>query len=108
LFYVDFSAVPGVTVEFNGDPDLNLFQHIQFNKLYWSGSLNPFDPNPAAFTHDASVNSLILQSVANFDGYFGWAVRDGDVVPVPAAAWLFGGALAALAARRRPAINQDV
>jgi len=35
--------------------------------------------------------------------YYSWAVRDGDVstVPVPAAAWLFGSALAGLLVARR-------
>ncbi|HET8709955.1 MAG TPA: VPLPA-CTERM sorting domain-containing protein [Spongiibacteraceae bacterium] len=33
------------------------------------------------------------------DGYYAWAVRDGDVgqVPIPAAAWLFGSALFGMA-----------
>ena len=36
------------------------------------------------------------------DSWYGWAVRDGDVstVPVPAAAWLFGSALAGLLVAR--------
>ena len=41
--------------------------------------------------------------VGDYDSYFAWAVRDGDVstVPVPAAAWLFGSALAGLLVARR-------
>ena len=38
------------------------------------------------------------------DGHSGipaWAVRDGDIIPIPAAAWLFGSALAGLGLVRK-------
>ena len=44
-----------------------------------------------------------VQCSEDFSGNFIWAVRDGDVstVPIPAAAWLFGSALAGLGVVRR-------
>ncbi len=64
---------------------------------YWSGT--EFDATDAYVLNfgysgaQAADNKTI--------GYFAWAVRDGDPVPVPATAWLFVTGLIALAARAR-------
>jgi len=76
------------------------------NDWYWSASPNPVN-SPRVFAwlmSDASQSGFGDAHPAN-DGLRTWAVRDGDVsvVPVPAAAWLFGSALLAggVISRRR-------
>ena len=62
---------------------------------YWSGT--EFAPNPALAWLFNFVVGFQLNGVKD-DGYYGWAVRAGDVsaVPVPAAVWLFGSGLIGL------------
>jgi hypothetical protein len=63
--------------------------------VYWSGTEED-SLNAWAFDFDSGTESDGLKS----SFYYGWAVRDGDVaasvVPIPAAAWLFGSALGLL------------
>ena len=68
---------------------------------YWyrdEDYLNSFDPW-GFYTRDGWQS----YNAGPSDQLYSWAVRDGDVstVPVPAAAWLFGSALAGLLVARR-------
>lgn len=87
------------------DPDTQ--QSVNFLNVqpasYWQSEVWMMDP-VYAWRFNNSVGSQNSDFI--FNEYYGWAVRDGDVanVPVPAAAWLFGSALAGLLAIRRRAI----
>ena len=82
----------------SGDPaKLAMFSNIQPSG-YYTGAIWSSVPNIAYvfLAHTGQVwNSNFYFSN---DYYYAWAVRDGDVsaVPVPAAVWLFGSALASL------------
>ena len=74
---------------------LNVQSHV-----YWSGE----EHHIYSYSAWNFVTEFGLQGVSGKDGLsYSWAVRDGDVstVPVPAAAWLFGSALAGLLVGRR-------
>jgi len=90
------------TIADSSDPDLPLFTNIQSDG-YWSGT--EFDATFAwvlnfGFNGAQAADQKVL-------GYYGWAVRDGDVaaVPAPGAAWLLATGVVGLVARRwlRPA-----
>jgi hypothetical protein len=74
-----------------------VFTDIQLNN-YWASNVQVGDPVIAA-----GFEFLSGQSIGDFkSSQFGsWAVRDGDIVPVPAAVWLFGSALMGLGWMRR-------
>lgn len=64
--------------------------------IYWSGTTNAHYPGQAwIFGFDIGMQTGTPKV---WSGGHAWAVRDGDIapVPVPAALWLFGGALGAL------------
>jgi hypothetical protein len=75
------------------------FLNVQ-SDVYWYGEeYAPSDLNAWAFHTVDGYQNIITKNVT----YHSWAVRAGDVssVPVPAAAWLFGSALAGLLVGRR-------
>ena len=53
----------------------------------------------ALFDRGGGITQYAKSTIFNY----AWAVRDGDVVPIPAAVWLFGSGLIVLAgfARRK-------
>lgn len=74
------------------------FSNLQPPNLYWSGA--SYAPAPAkAWAFGFGGGSQGAYDV-NSD-YRAWAVRSGDVVPVPGAVWLLGSALGVLGALRR-------
>ncbi len=74
------------------DPDLALFSNIQ-SSLYWSSTAFAPDPNDAwKFLFNDGSQSAHNKVNVNY----AWAVRTGDVVPVPGAVWLFGSGLIGL------------
>jgi hypothetical protein len=79
------------------------FEDIQYR--YWSGTADASQPHYAwtFFFSDGGQDSTPKTSAL-----YAWPVLDGDIapVPLPAALWLFGGALGALGwVRRRQAAN---
>ena len=75
------------------------FLNVQ-SSVYWYGEECAPDTN-CAWAFNADIG---FQGNDDDDyNYYSWAVRAGDVssVPVPAAAWLFGSALAGLLVARR-------
>ncbi len=97
-FYQNFGATTGSNITSGTNAaNLALFSNIQ-NDFYWTGSEN--SSNSAIYFTTASGIQSGLQKSSEF---YVWAVADGDVsaIPVPAAAWLFGSALAALLVARR-------
>lgn len=93
-----FSAELGGTalspISASADPDLALFTNL-VDDGYWS------DQYDASFAWVSNYGFGLQGPDQKIIGYYTWAVRDN--VPVPAAAWLFGGALAALVSFKRKA-----
>jgi hypothetical protein len=87
-----------------GFPDYCLANTGPFSNLeasyYWTGTEYAPDTSNAWHFH-FGASSQYFDPKSN--DLYAWAVRPGDIaaVPVPAAAWLFGGALALLGAARR-------
>lgn len=92
LFYVDggLTAKSAIT---SSTTLMGIFQNLQ-NRYYWSGTHEEGD---FAWLFWTSVGEQALGY--DFYSHYAWAVRSGDVAttPLPAAGWLFGGALAGLA-----------
>ena len=73
---------------------LTSFVNVQSN-AYWFAEQNAGDTDYAwSFYANAGGNFIDIK----WASFYGWAVRDGDVavVPLPAAAWLFGASLISL------------
>jgi hypothetical protein len=79
----------------NDGPFSNLQPYI-----YWSGTTYAPDTSSAWYF---SFTDGYQNGSAKSDGRYAWAVRPGDIgeAPVPGAVWLFGSALAVIAAVRR-------
>lgn len=77
------------------------FTNLRSNDGYWTDVLLQGDTGYISFRFLNGGQGLDHSS----SGLFTWAVTDGDVgtpvVPIPAAVWLFGGALGALGVARR-------
>lgn len=102
LFYNELGGIAGQSITTNHNASYSLFNNIQSQNLYWSGT--EYAPSPGYawvfFMHDGTQNFSIEEG-----GYNVWAVRSGDVAAVPEPeAWelmLSGLSLAAWAVRRR-------
>jgi hypothetical protein len=93
LFYNELGVAAGSSILSSASPDLSLFTNIKYFN-YWSGS--EFSLNPAAaWFFNMSNGTTDWGGKDSSNEFYAWAVRDGDVavVPVPAAAWLFGSGL---------------
>lgn len=73
-----------------GERDIGGVRHLQAY-IYWSGDADPQANNNLAWTFHTSVGFQSRNFIRNEN--YAWAVRDGDVLPVPAPAT---GALLAL------------
>lgn len=102
LAFYDTDGNPTACLQIGGCPYNNgPFSNIQISHGYWTGTPNLTDPNQM---WSFGLNHGI-QGMSDI-GYvqFAWAVTDGDPlapVPLPAAVWLFGGALGVLAWLKR-------
>jgi hypothetical protein len=92
LFYTELGGSALSPISASSDPDKALFTNLQ-DDGYWAGD---YDSSFAWVFNNGFGMQGPDQKVI---GYFVVPVR--DTVPVPGAAWLFGGALAALARFRR-------
>lgn len=98
LYYDELGGDIIVGISSSGDPDLlELFINIQ--STYWSNEA--LHVSSAAWTFAMNGDGLggftapYITTDAN-NQFYVWAVRDGGVVPVPAAVWLFGSGLLGL------------
>ena len=95
MFYQNLGGTLGQPILDSGDPDLALFPTLQ-SVPYWSGT--EFDSSFAwGFDFDSGAWGTGGKDV----NYYSWAVHAGNVVPVPAAVWLFGSGLIGLVAMAR-------
>ena len=109
LFYTGFGGVAGygAPVPALDHPNLSLFANVQTSGTYWSGTEYLADAHWAFEFGPYDAGRQIYYP--DFYKFHAWAVRDGDVVaaaprvlseamavPLPAAAWLFGGGIGAL------------
>jgi len=94
LFYDTLGNALGLPFS-NAGPFINLQSYV-----YWSGTEEAVDPATTAwnFSFDNGYQSPFDKSSA----YYALAVRDGDVVPLPAAFWLFISGLSLLSWLGRP------
>lgn len=99
LFYNELGGVAGSSITTTHNANYNLFTNVQ-SYAYWSGA--DYSPGSGdAWTFDTNVG-FQGSTYMSFQLY-AWAVRSGDVspVPVPGAVWLFGSALLGLLGLRR-------
>ena len=101
MFYQNLSGTFGQSILTSGDPDLvALFPTLQ-SRAYWSGTEISFS-GAWVFNFNGGGQGIGPRNRLNF---YSWAVHAGNVVPVPAAVWLFGSGLIGLVgiARRKKA-----
>ncbi len=80
-----------------GPPNQGPFSNVQAN-VYWSGTVYaPFSGYAWTFNFYLGNQNANDKTTA----YYAWAVRPGDIVPVPTAMWLFGSALGVTGLLRR-------
>ena len=83
----------------------DIFENFQGWK-YWADTIYPgsapFAYNFNFLTGRQEVNSIYVDYIDV------WAVRDGDVVPIPPALWLFGSGLLGLVGMARRSKNNFV
>jgi hypothetical protein len=91
MFYHNLSGTFSRAILFSDDPDLALFPTLQ-NGFYWSGT--EFDSGQA-WDFDFSFG-IQFHEGKEFDAPYSWAVHAGNVIPVPAAVWLFASGLMGL------------
>ena len=91
MFYHNFGGTAGQQTPPDGDPDvLALFPTLQ-SDFYWSGT--EFGSNGAwGFLFGVGFQFNAFKD----DFFYSWTVHAGNVVPVPAAVWLFGSGLLGL------------
>ena len=99
MFYQNLSGTFGQNILTSGDPDLALFPTLE-SEFYWFGT--EFDSDDAWYFNFNQGNQQIFDQTNQINS---WAVHAGNVVPVPAAVWLFGSGLLGLLglARRKQA-----
>ena len=107
MFYHNLSGTRGVSIVDSGDPDLALFPSLTvLEKYFWSGtevdstSAWTLQFNAGGFISDPGQQIPQSQIAGNAHA---WVVHEGNIVPVPAAVWLFGSGLIGLVglARRK-------
>ena len=102
LFYNVLGGSAGSSITTTHNANYDLFSNVQ-SSTYWSATESAPDPYDAwGFNMGYGVQGRDYKTYGNY----AWAVQSGDVsevVPVPAAVWLFGSGLMGLAgfARRK-------
>jgi len=103
LFYNELGGVAGSSITTTHNSNYNLFSNVQ-SDWYWSATEYAPGSNYAwLFIFNGGLQYFDQKAVSSY----AWAVHAGDVgasvVPVPAAAWLFGSGLLGLigVARRK-------
>jgi len=98
LFYGELGGVALQSIVTTHNANYSLFSNVQ-PYYYWSGTVYAPAPGSGAwnFYFGNGRQDGYYQSVA----LHAWAVRPGDIVPVPAAVWLFGSAMGVFAMVRR-------
>lgn len=82
LYYNELGGTWGASILNSGDPDLLLFNNIQSgfsNNKYWSSTLTAQIGHAWYFQMYGGVQAHIDEN----NEYFVWAIRDGDVSPIP-------------------------
>ena len=74
------------------------FQNVIQNDPYWTSTACFIANYRCIFSFGSGVQDAQIRNQPNLHA---WAVRTGSAVPIPAAAWLFGGALGLLGVARR-------
>jgi len=94
----------GQALSGNYSDNYSLFQNIQ-DTMYWSSdySTDASNPNKAWMTTFTCCEGYLYLQQDQMASSYGWAVRSGDVapVPVPAAFWLLGSGFFGLASYSR-------
>jgi len=90
MFYYNLGGSFGVPIGNSLDPDLGLFPTLQSDD-YWSGTELDF-----SYAWEYNFGGGYDLYGPKDDEWRSWAVHAGDVVPVPAAVWLFGSGLMGL------------
>ena len=100
LFYGELGGVALQSIVTTHNANYNLFSNVQ-SYIYWSGTVYAPAPGSNAwlFGFDGGGQDNTNQTLA----LHVWAVRPGDIVPVPAAVWLFGSAMGVFGIVRRRA-----
>jgi len=92
MFYYNLSGTQWNSVLTTGDADLALFPTLT-DWYYWTGTR--VGATTSAWYFDFGAGHRAFDGGA-ISGFYAWAVHDGNVVPVPAAVWLFGSGLLGL------------
>ncbi|QOJ31217.1 MAG: VPLPA-CTERM sorting domain-containing protein [Gammaproteobacteria bacterium] len=98
LFYGELGGVGSQSIVTTHNANYSLFSNVQPSN-YWSGTV--YAPAPGSFAWDINFGYGDQNYNLQVYAFHAWAVRPGDIVPVPAAVWLFGSAMGVFAMVRR-------
>jgi len=85
--------------------DSGPFSNLQgYYDYYWYGTSYVSPDSSLAWMFSFSSGHQWFET-KTFDGRYAWAVRSGDIIPIPPAAWLFASALGVMGWLRRQQSN---
>lgn len=101
MFYDILGGTSGVPITISHNANFDLFSNVMDVRYWYSHPESGCEGDATPCATVFNFNGGFTDSFGTHVPFYAWAVHDGDVVPVPAAVWLFVSGLAGLVAFSR-------